>query len=68
MLPHEEPGGRILARENSLSIASDSSYELTANQILAIRVTTCLLAGISFVAAVPTLYWFLNMKKVFRHR
>lgn len=54
--------------ERALSTSVNTKTLLTHSQSHAIQVVSCVLSGISLLAALITFVWFARMKRKFRHR
>ena len=56
----------VLARGLASHMKNEKA-RYTEGQVEAIRIVTCCIAGLSFLAACICLYWLLRMKRSFRH-
>ncbi len=59
---------QFLRRQNARHGQFHPNALYSQDQVFAIQIVACTLAGLSLVSALLTFYWFLKMKKKFRHQ
>ncbi len=59
---------QFLRRQNARHGQFHPDALYSTDQVFAIQIVACTLAGLSLVSALLTFYWFLKMKKKFRHQ